>query len=156
MKFPFHLACLLLLILAISACRRKTESEELDALGILANTDDTPFMRPLILMPLTSVEFPVDFFDFGKIVEGTKASHTFFFKNTGENELFVQTVNQTCGCTKAAWTRTGVPVGGEGWITLEFDSKNNLGHQQKSVTILFLNTAPKSQKLQFMAEVIPK
>lgn len=147
---------MVILVLATTACRRRTESEELDALGILANTDNTPFIQPLVMVPLTSVEFPVDFFDFGKIVEGEKASQTLFFKNTGPNELFVQTVNQNCSCTKASWTRTGVPVGGEGWITLEFDSKNNLGIQQRAITIFFLNTAPKSQKLQLMAEVIPK
>ncbi len=42
-----------------------------------------------------------DEMDFGELLDGERRSHTFKFAAGGENDLVVQSVNKSCGCTSA-------------------------------------------------------
>lgn len=104
-------------------------------------------------LPATTVEFYEDTHNFGEIKEGEKVSHVFKFKNTGENDLVLQNVKPSCGCTTPDWSKDPVAPGEEGFVKVEFDSKAKNGMQKKSVTVV-ANTTPKAKILTFSGEVV--
>jgi hypothetical protein len=105
--------------------------------------------------PLPAMEFDATEHDFGTINEGDKVIHMYKFKNTGEAPLIIQEAKGSCGCTASDWTKTPIPVGGEGYVKAEFDSNGKPNAQNKTVTVT-ANTWPKQTQLKFKAMVTPK
>jgi hypothetical protein len=105
--------------------------------------------------PLPVLEFDNNTFDFGKIKEGDKVSHTFQVTNTGQAPLIIQSAAPSCGCTVPDWTKTPIPAGGTGYVKAEFDSKGKSGIQDKTITVT-ANTWPKTTTLRFKAQVDAK
>lgn len=73
--------------------------------------------------------------DFGTIEEGTQATVTFTFKNTGNAPLVLNSVKASCGCTTPKWTKEPIAPGKEGVITATFDSKGRPGNFTKTITV---------------------
>lgn len=73
--------------------------------------------------PLTSISYPESEFNFGEIEEGEKVTHVFTFKNTGSEPLVISKAQGSCGCTVPDWPREPIPVGGEGKISVQYDSR---------------------------------
>jgi len=105
--------------------------------------------------PLPAFKFERTEYDFGQIKEGEKVTYTYKFTNTGEAPLIVNNVQPSCGCTVPDWTKEPIPVGGAGFVKVEFDSNGKQGIQNKVVTVN-ANTWPKSLILRFKAQVNPK
>jgi hypothetical protein len=105
--------------------------------------------------PLPVIAFETTDHDFGTISEGQKVSYTYKFKNTGDAPLIIQEAKPSCGCTAPDWTRTPIPVGGEGFVKAEFDSNGKPNVQNKTITVI-ANTWPKQTPLKFKAMVTPK
>jgi hypothetical protein len=105
--------------------------------------------------PLPAFKFERLEYDFGQIKEGEKVIYSYKFTNTGTAPLIVQSVQPSCGCTAPDWTKEPVPVGGTGFVKVEFDSNGKAGIQNKVVTVN-ANTWPKSLVLRFKAQVNPK
>ena len=114
---------------------------------------ETPEVKPE--GPLPVLQFETVEHDFGTIKEGDKVSYTYKFKNTGEAPLIIQDAKPSCGCTAPDWTKTPIPVGGEGFVKAEFDSKGKPNIQNKTITVT-ANTWPKTTKLSFKAMVTPQ
>jgi len=93
-------------------------------------------------------------YDFGTISQGDIAEHTFKFKNNGEAPLIIESAKASCGCTVPTYTQEPVPVGGEGVVTVRFDSKGKTNVQNKTVTIT-ANTYPKISRLRIKSFVNP-
>lgn len=81
------------------------------------------------------LEFEESSFDFGEVVEGTKATHEFTFKNTGNEPLVLQNVRASCGCTTPSWTKDPVLPGQKGKITAVYNSQGRPGVFNKSITV---------------------
>src|SRR5687768_6466322 len=65
--------------------------------------------------------------DFGNIVQGDKVEHTFYFSNTGNEPLIITNVQVSCGCTTPkGWPRDPIPPGGNGEITVSFNSAGKM------------------------------
>jgi hypothetical protein len=79
--------------------------------------------------------FVEDLHNFGKIQEGTVATHEFRFKNTGNQPLIINSVRASCGCTTPFYTKEPVMPGKEGVITASYNSKNRPGAFHKSITV---------------------
>lgn len=105
--------------------------------------------------PLPAFSFEKTEHDFGTIREGDIVSYTFKFKNTGEAPLIISKVQPSCGCTAPDWSKEPIPVGGEGFVKVEFDSNGKPNIQNKSVTVT-ANTWPQVMTLRFKAMVTPK
>lgn len=105
--------------------------------------------------PLPAFSFEKTEHDFGTIKEGDIVSYTFKFKNTGEAPLIISKVQPSCGCTAPDWSKDPIPVGGEGFVKVEFDSNGKPNIQNKSVTVT-ANTWPQTMTLRFKALVTPK
>ncbi len=105
--------------------------------------------------PIPAFKFERLEYDFGQIREGEKVSYTYKFTNTGDAPLIVQSVQPSCGCTAPDWSKEPIPVGGNGFVKVEFDSNGKQGIQNKIVTVV-ANTYPKQMVLRFKAQVNPK
>lgn len=94
-------------------------------------------------------------YDFGNMVDGDIAEHTFPFTNTGEFPLIINNITASCGCTTPEWPREPVLPGQKSSVTVRFNSLGKVGQQNKTITI-FANTDPAMTDLQFKALVAPK
>jgi len=97
-------------------------------------------------------EFSKEIHKFGKISEGEIGVCDFYFKNVGEDNLIIKSVESDCGCANFKWTKKPIKVGEESKITIEFNSKGRHGKQYKVITI-FSNTLQKKKKLIITANV---
>ncbi|MBL4654490.1 MAG: DUF1573 domain-containing protein [Bacteroidia bacterium] len=102
--------------------------------------------------PLTSITFAEYEHDFGFLTEGDKVTYVFEFKNTGSNPLIIKNARGSCGCTVPEWPKEPIAPGDSGNITVNYDSKNRKGKQDKSVSIT-ANTDPQITQLKIHAEV---
>jgi hypothetical protein len=173
MKSIIRLAFLLAVVATATSCRDKAAEKriaELEArLSQLekdkpASTAATTTAAPATNLPATETkpEGPLPSFkferleyDFGQIHEGDKVVYSYKFQNTGQAPLIIQSVQPTCGCTAPDWSKEPIPVGGSGFVKVEFDSNGKQGIQNKTVTVS-ANTWPKTLVLRFKAQVNPK
>lgn len=103
-------------------------------------------------IPKTTIAFEHTRHNFGTIVEGEKVSHVFTFKNTGDHPLVIVQAVASCGCTVPSYSKEPVPPGGEGSVTVEFNSRNRAGHQSKNVMI-YSNAQEEAMSIGFEAIV---
>lgn len=102
--------------------------------------------------PTTVMEFTETTFDFGTVQDGEQVSHTYKFKNSGSEPLILSNAKGSCGCTVPKWPREPIAPGGEGEITVEFNSKNKKGKRNQKVTIT-ANTNPPQSFIYLTGEV---
>lgn len=99
------------------------------------------------------MQFEHNHFNFNDILQGTKVSHEYKFKNTGKTPLIISNVLVTCGCTVPEWPKAPVAPGKSGIIRVFFNSQGKFGIQNKTVTIL-ANTKAGRETIVFTANVI--
>jgi hypothetical protein len=103
---------------------------------------------------LPKITFEKSHFDMGQVVQGSKVSHTFSFKNTGGSALVLTDVRGSCGCTVGReWPKHPVKPGEKGTLEVVFDSEGRSGRQDKTVTVV-ANTTPPSTVLTLSGEVV--
>jgi hypothetical protein len=73
-------------------------------------------------------------FDFGNIKQNKPVSHTFTFRNQGDEPLVISSVQASCGCTVTDYSKDPVPPGGEGYVKATYNAAN-LGVFNKTVTV---------------------
>jgi hypothetical protein len=87
-------------------------------------------------------QFEEETHDFGDLMQGGDASFIFRFTNTGTEDIIITDVKKQCGCTTPKdWTRTPIAPGGQGEISIAYDS-NRIGGFQKGVTIMSNSSEP--------------
>lgn len=140
MKNLLVFACVLILFMtSFSACKEDSVKEEarqeLQSGSQVQNVetrapDAQPVMNPpqgaveeVAMGPLTTVKYVNEVHDFGEVMEGEIVTHTFKFKNTGDEPLILKDVKASCGCTAPSWSRTPIAPGKNGEIEVRFDTK---------------------------------
>lgn len=94
----------------------------------------SPKSDPAVTGPLPFFETKT--FDYGDLQEDMKyATHRFEFTNIGNQDLLINNVVSSCGCTVPTWTREPVPPGGKGYIETKYETINRLGKFKKTVTV---------------------
>jgi hypothetical protein len=73
-------------------------------------------------------------YDFGKITVNSPVTHEFKFTNTGDVPLVISSVQASCGCTVANYTKDPIPAGGEGFVKATYNAAT-LGKFTKTVTV---------------------
>jgi len=101
---------------------------------------------------MPKIEFERTSHDFGKLIQGEKVSFTFKFKNTGNAMLVISGVVPSCSCAIAQFTKTPIPPGEEGSVTVNFNSETKKGIVNNSVVVM-ANTYPSETKLMVSAMV---
>ena len=100
----------------------------------------------------TQIEWVKKTWDFGDITAGEEVTHTFRFKNTGENNLLIKKIETGCGCTTVIYDKKPIAPGKEGKIEIAFNSAGRYGKQYKEISI-FANIPEKQVNLSFIANV---
>ncbi|HEY0652513.1 MAG TPA: DUF1573 domain-containing protein [Chryseosolibacter sp.] len=90
--------------------------------------------------------------DFGKIKQGVPVTHEFTFTNTGDVPLIISTVQASCGCTIANYTKDPVAPKGTGFIKATFNAAS-IGVFTKTLTVN-ANTAEGVVYLTIKGEVV--
>jgi hypothetical protein len=93
------------------------------------------------------------FIDLGQIKADSVLEIPFRFKNTGDKQLVIASVNAGCGCTVAEKPEQPVAPGQEGLIKAKFNSKGQpRGEARKHLTVI-ANTDPKETTLEFRVAI---
>jgi hypothetical protein len=79
--------------------------------------------------------FDAAVFDFGKVEQGEQVNHLFRFTNQGGQELRIESVKTSCGCTAAVISSEVVAPGQEGTISATFDTSRFSGEKAKSISV---------------------
>ncbi len=106
-----------------------------------------------VRVPQTKIGFPEAQWNFGTIKQGDIVKHNFVFTNEGENDLILEDVKPTCGCTALDWPREPVKPGESGTIVTQFNSRGKLGQQKKYFTIRY-NGTPETERVSFRGNVV--
>jgi Protein of unknown function (DUF1573) len=169
MTNTFKTIALVAFVAALSSCNNKSEKRIAELESRLAQVEGNKTTPPATATPATVtpenavteekpegplpvMEFNTTDHDFGTVEEGKKVSFTYTVKNTGQAPLIIQSAQASCGCTVPDWTKAPIPVGGEGFVKAEFDTKGKPGVNNKTVTVT-ANTWPKTTLLKFKAMV---
>lgn len=104
-------------------------------------------------LPLTSVVFKTQSYDFGTIPDDKKVYTQFNFTNSGKEPLIVISAEGSCGCTVPRWPKKSIPPGDTGSIEVAFDPNGKSGEQSKIVTVT-TNTEPKTTLITVKATII--
>ena len=80
------------------------------------------------------IEFECNEHNFGNIRHKLPTTYDFAFTNTGNEELIIEKVRASCGCTTADYTKAPIKPGQKGKITVKYDA-NSLGSFSKSITV---------------------
>jgi len=94
--------------------------------------------------------------DFGKIEEGKINEHIFKFKNLGKENLIINDVRTSCGCTAAVVEGQDLKPGESGSIKIQFDSSGRNGRQSKTIVVLSNDPETPTATLTIYAEITPK
>ncbi len=90
-----------------------------------------------------TLQFKQNSYDFGKILQGRPVTHVFEFVNTGKEDLRIENVQASCGCTTPEWSYTPVKPGATATIKVGYNSAAE-GPFNKSVTIYYNGGVTKS------------
>ncbi len=148
-----------LLLSSFAACNNDSET------GKAAEKDTTLLSTDLVTNPstangasaedlatLSTMDFTDTMHDFGNINEGEVVVHEFEFKNNGKKPLIISGAVGSCGCTAPSYPHDPVVPGKSGIVTVKFNSKDKVGHQEKTVTIN-TNSVKGTHTLLIKAEV---
>jgi hypothetical protein len=102
---------------------------------------------------LAEIKFEEEVFDFGRITQGEKVSHSFSFRNTGKESLIISGASGSCGCTVPEYPKEPIPPGGTGKIDVVFNSEGKAGMMEKTVTVV-TNCEPATKVLRIKADII--
>ncbi|MBC7554802.1 MAG: DUF1573 domain-containing protein [Taibaiella sp.] len=103
-------------------------------------------------MTKTTVQFYETKFNFGSVSEGKVLTHSFRFKNTGQNPLMIAKTDVTCGCTVSNFPLETIPPGVDGEISIVYNSSGHSGFQQKNI-IVHSNSLPEAVSIGIEANV---
>lgn len=99
------------------------------------------------------IKFDEEVFDFGKISQGEKVSHAFYFKNVGSKSLVITSASGSCGCTVPEWPKEPIPPGQNAKINVIFNSEGKSGYQEKSITIV-TNCEPATRIIKIKTDIV--
>jgi hypothetical protein len=102
--------------------------------------------KPILYVPKIS-------HDFGVVKEGKVVEHTFTFANKGNAPLEIKNVRTSCGCTAALLSSKIIEPGKDGTIKVELDTKNRIGKQNRTVTIVSNDVNEPNKILTIQANV---
>ncbi|MEO6830763.1 MAG: DUF1573 domain-containing protein [Chitinophagaceae bacterium] len=100
------------------------------------------------------VKFGSESYDFGNVEEGPAAEHVFTFTNNGKENLVIQRVQPSCGCTTPDWSKDPIPPGKTGMIKASYGTQGRPGHFEKSMTV-FTNAGTKMVTFKGTVEKAP-
>jgi hypothetical protein len=102
--------------------------------GMTVFAQTAPAEAPKENKDQADITFDKEVHDFGIIPQGTPASFTFTFKNTGKEPLIVTAAQASCGCTTPEWTKEPIKKNGKGFVKATYNAAS-IGPFTKQVTV---------------------
>jgi hypothetical protein len=102
---------------------------------------------------LPEIKFEELEYDFGKITQGERVTHSFSFTNTGNSNLIISGASGSCGCTVPEWPQEPIAPGKKGKIDVVFSSEGKSGFQEKTITVV-TNCEPATRVLRIKTDII--
>lgn len=126
------------------SCNKKEETTTTSKESITQSPISTESKTSL---DLTDLKFNESVVDLGtiKTVDTLLVAH-YTFKNIGKFPLLIEYINPDCSCTDYEHTKDTIPVNGDGFVNLKFDTKNKVG-PQKVYAVVKANTKDKFYRL---------
>ena len=121
------------LLLSCLGCDGPTSGPVAVAQSEPSNPDSTAAGAPATGAPHIVFAEPV--YEFGKVEQGEQVTHMFRFTNQGEQELRIESVKTSCGCTAAVISEEVIPPGKEGTISATFDTTHFSGEKAKGISV---------------------
>ena len=103
--------------------------------GLAANAQTPAGEVPVENKNQADITFDKEVHDFGVIPQGTPASFTFTFKNSGKEALIVTNAQASCGCTTPDWTKEPIKKGGKGFVKATYNAAS-IGPFTKQITVM--------------------
>ena len=103
-----------------------------------------------------NIQFDSEKYDFGSIKEGTVVTHTFTFKNTGDQPLIINKVPPQCYCLVSSFSKDPIPTGGEGTITVKFTSKGRPQGSTIKSFLVYSNAINQPHTIYLKGTILPK
>lgn len=102
---------------------------------------------------LPNIEFELTEYDGGTVIDGEKVIYAYKFKNTGLDDLVIESVKASCGCTATAPKDMVIAGGQTSEIVATFDSRGRSGAQTKTITVRSNDPDSPTIVLRLKAEV---
>ena len=134
----------LLLALSIISCKKNEKPEHI--------IEDTEPTEQVAKHPLTTANFAKESHDFGTLKSGEIVKYVYEITNTGDQPLYIYSVEPECGCTAPEYTKEPIAPGQKGQVTLQFESKNFTGAISKNAVVV-MNTEKSPTTLSFKANI---
>ncbi len=148
MKKIFY-SLMLMGALMVASCGSGTEKGAVDV-DLINNPKSAMGYDSATKVPV--ITFDEDMHDFGRLSAGENISYSFHFRNTGNADLIISGCSATCGCTVASFPKERIAPGGDGYVTVSFNSTGKSGQQVQEVTVVS-NAQPARSKLRIVAQV---
>jgi hypothetical protein len=98
--------------------------------------EDFSKLTPKQLASAPKATFDNRIFDFGTKPTGPDIPHSFVLTNNGKSDLIIRNVQASCGCTATKPEKTIIKPGEKSKIDIVFDTKQRVGMQHKSITVV--------------------
>jgi hypothetical protein len=92
--------------------------------------------------------------DFGTVKEGVVVTFGFQIKNTGKDPLVIYDIKSSCGCTATTLGTDRVKAGDASVLKVSFDSKDKVGYNEKTVTLITNDPAKEEIYITIKALVV--
>ncbi|MFO1492624.1 MAG: DUF1573 domain-containing protein [Kiritimatiellia bacterium] len=93
-------------------------------------------------------------FDFGTSLNDRVIEHSFTLRNAGDEELVIQSVNPSCGCTLAEIGDKNLAPGESTVVKARLDLSNRLGRQDKNIAVFSNDPANRTLTLLISGDSI--
>jgi hypothetical protein len=112
------------LILMITACAATMHAQQLALVSTITN----------LKTEMPAFAWDVTAYDFGKIQINKPVTHEFKFTNTGDSPLVISSVQASCGCTVAEYSKDPIAPGAQGFVKATYNAAK-VGVFTKTVTV---------------------
>ena len=85
--------------------------------------------------PITNVFFKEYYHDLGTVSANDDVPYVFSFENIGENDLYISSIQVSCGCTSVKYPKNAIKPGEKSEINVVFNPHGKKGEQEESITI---------------------
>lgn len=106
------------------------------------------------LVAQPQITFDEESYDFGNIRQGDVVTHHFVIRNNGNEDLQIERVRASCGCTAAAPDKDVLTSGDSTTVKVTFDSKGRKGVQKKYVYVFSNDPKRKQVRLSFTTKIL--
>ena len=91
--------------------------------------------------------------DFGKVIQGEKPTHTFIVKNEGKGDLIIEGLKESCSCIEVSISNTLIQPGESAEIRVSYDTTDYQGKDEKHFHIYSNDLLVPDKRINLYVEI---